>query len=922
MLSLETRAMVRLTAIFSLILVGLSIVLIAFRVEQVLLEFAQSRGLRAAHQIREQIEGGIRLGLTLSDQTNMNDWLQRQHRQESALAGARVQTESGETVASEGSEAAFEQLNPLWTAQLLLAPGQADKRQEAVSAMTRRAGSIAFIGLPVADAAGRRIAVVWLAFDRTALEQSAFSILRVLWPYAAFAVASMALSLALLARLWLRWARSRLDTTAQVFSTGSSPVATAGLPLQQMQAVEKALAQSHAAWRKPLLPLCAGTLVLGVLLALAWQARDTARPLLLAQIDQNARTVLTSAKGHIERALSLGVPVDQLVGVDVMFAGELQPAAEIAFLALRGSNGRLDAFSPGSSSTPERRRQAQHWLAQQNSEPSTQFRTASEPLAVPNGAKFGELLIGTPLAYVDERIRSMLLDLLLAIVVSWVLMREFLGAFWQRAVLKPYLVFENAWPAWRLQAQRLAMQSSTEAAKAAQLWLTEVQASIRHLTDTGAGFALRLPAAQSRYLSALVRIRLLVFLTALSEELLRPIFAVFASETSPPFADTVLSPTLLAGLPVAAFMLTLALAQPLGPWVARQIQTRKALSGGALLGAVLMAATAAVQSGLLLIALRAGSGVVYGLMLILAQTAIVHLSPPGQRARGLVEVSAAIVAAGVCGPALGGLLAERLGAPATLMACAVCLAGAALASLGLPNLPPAQAGDAPAGLGGWRGLKAVVSHPKVLAVIAFAAIPARLAAAALLVVLTPLYLLEIGETGAVTGRVLLLYFLAFMLTAPVVAHRSDVSGQRGSWIIAGCSLSALACAALPLVGGVAGAALCCALLGVGQALLSAPMVALVTEAFEPLAADAPAAAVGHKGQFVGAASPAQALAAFRFIERFGSILAPFAVALAVSGLGLSGAAGVMGAGLGLGAVAVALALARFSYVKECVDAAP
>ena len=84
MLSLETRAMFRLTAIFSLILVGLSIVLIAFRVEQVLLEFAQSRGLRAAHQIREQIEGGIRLGLTLSDPTNMNDWLQRQHRQESA----------------------------------------------------------------------------------------------------------------------------------------------------------------------------------------------------------------------------------------------------------------------------------------------------------------------------------------------------------------------------------------------------------------------------------------------------------------------------------------------------------------------------------------------------------------------------------------------------------------------------------------------------------------------------------------------------------------------------------------------------------------------------------------------------------------------------------------------------------------------
>ena len=931
MLSHETRAMVRLSAIFSLILVALSIVLIAFRIEQVLLEFAQSRGVRAAHQVREQIEGGIRLGLTLSDQTHMAQWLKRQHSQESALAGARVQSESGETIASEGSEAAFDQLNPVWTAQLLRATDPAGKHQAVVNAIARRLGSMAYIGVPVADAAGRPIAVVWLAFDRTALEQSALSILRVLWPSAAFAVVLLAFSLALLARLWLRGARNRLETTAQVFLTDSGSVVTAGLPLQQTQAVDKALAQAHATWRKPLLPLCAGVLVLGVLLALAWQAREVARPLLLTQIDQNSRTVLDSAKGHIERALSLGVPADQLVGVDAMFATELQPAAEIEFLALRSSHGSLDAFSPGSSSTPERSRQAQNWLEQHEQHEQQQgqvrsssavFRTATAPLTRRDGEKFGELLIGTSLNYVDERIRSMLLDLLLAVVVSWVLMRELLGALWQRAVLKPYLVFENAWPAWRLRAQRLALQSGTTAVTAAQVWRTEVQASIRQLAGNRTGSALPLPTAQNRYLAALVRIRLMVFFTALSEELLRPIFAVFASETSPPLANTVLSPTLLAGLPVAAFMLTLALAQPLGPWIARQVQTRKALCAGAVLGAVLMAATAWVQSGLLLMALRAGSGVVYGLMLILSQTAIVHLSPAGQRARGLVEVSAAIVAAGVCGPALGGLLAERLGAPATLLACAVCLTGAAFVSLSLPNLPRTQAGDAPSGLGGWRGVAAVMSNPKVLAVIVFAAIPARLAAAALLVVLTPLYLLEIGETGAVTGRVLLLYFVAFMLTAPLVAHRSDLSGQRRPWIVAGCSLSALACASLPLVGGVAGAALCCALLGMGQALLSAPMVALVTEAFDPIAADDRMAVAANVGQLAVTASPAQALAAFRFIERLGSILAPFAVALAVASWGLSGAAGVLGAGLALGAVAVALAMARFSNVRESAHAAP
>lgn len=907
MLKSEFRGLLRLTAVFSFILVGLSIVLIAFRVEQVLLEFAESRGLRAAHQVREQIEGGFRLGLNLSDQTNLGEWLQRQRNQESALAAARVQTSSGETIASMGGAQAFDKLNPVWTAQLLAAKPAGNSKP--ISALARRAGSIAFIGVPIADASGMRIAVVWLAFDRTAIKQSAWSMLHALWLGAIAAVVALSALLAGLALLWLRWVRQRVAISSRVLLEGgvtsvrNKAAPDASFPLQKTQAVDKALALGIPAWRKPLLPLAAAALVLAALLALAWQARESARPLLLTQIDQNARTVLSSAEGHIERALNLGVPADQLVGIEAMFASELQPAAEIAFLTLKRPDGSIAAFSPGSTSTAERSSQAQQWLAQpgnanssDSDNPSHEFRTAMQPVALSQGPDLGTLWIGTPLNYVDERIRSMLLDLLLAVVVSWVLMRELLGTMVQRSVLKPYWAFESAWQGWRLRAQKLATQGGTKAINAAQVWFVEVQASIRQLADKNVAAGLQ-AVQQNTFSSDLVRIRLAVFLTALSEELLRPIFAIFASEASPPFAGVALSPALLAGLPVAAFMLTLALAQPLGPWVARHIQTRRALCLGALLGALLMAATAFVQSGLLLIALRAGSGVVYGLMLILSQTAIVHLSTSGQRARSLVEVSAAIVAAGVCGPALGGLLAERLGAPATFLACAFSLAAAAVVSLGLPVLPAADASHAPAGLGGWRGLAAVLSNRRVGAVIWCAAVPARLAAAALLVVIAPLYLLELGETGAVTGRVLLLYFLAFMLTAPWIARHSDLSGQRRPWIIAGCSLSAAACAALPLVGGVAGAALCCALLGVGQALLSAPMVALVTEAFD------------HPR--VGQATPVQALAAFRFIERFGSVLAPFAVALAVSLFGFAGAALAIGILLAFGALAVAFALARF-----------
>lgn len=378
----------------------------------------------------------------------------------------------------------------------------------------------------------------------------------------------------------------------------------------------------------------------------------------------------------------------------------------------------------------------------------------------------------------------------------------------------------------------------------------------------------------------------MVFATAMSEELMRPFFAVFALERSTQVA-----------LPVGMFMFTLAMAQPLGPWLTRRVETSRALAVVALLGAVGLLLTAVSSSALALVGLRAVSGIVYGLILILVQTTIVRITDFRRRAVGLTEVSAAIVAAGVCGPALGGLLAERLGTDAAFAACAGCLVAAALLSL---RIAPLRSKDRSglATLGGWRGITAVMVQPQVAAVTWFAAVPARLAAAALLVVLTPLYLEAQAVPAHVTGQVLMLYFLMFVVTAPWVARGSDRHHRRRPWIVAGCALSAAACMALPAIGGVMGAALCCGLLGVAQALLSAPQLALVTETFErdPLAT-----------QSLGA-TPEQALAAFRFVERVGSVVAPFAVTLAIAWGGLAGAAHLLALILLAGTVGVAVGL--------------
>ncbi|QEA13154.1 MFS transporter [Comamonas flocculans] len=874
----------RVAAPVAWLLVLLSALLIGLRIEQVMLEFAQSRSLRTAQRVSDQIAFGYRLGLGLHDQTQLPVVLARQGAQDTELVGGWVATGDGEVVAELGQSAGryAGALHGSWTARLM---GSGNHADAPVASLVRQQGAQMFVGTALLDPSGHRAGVLWLVYDLSALRAAAWSVIRPLWPYAL--AVGMLLSLAL-GGIGMAWA---LLTGRRLRQAGSALGAAEPEDALHLPELERAAPGGR---RAGALLAAAMLLSFAALTLLAWQGRQLAKPLLLEQIDRNARSVLSMAQEQVQRALSLGIPADRLVGVDAMLQAELETAPEVAFLAWQSSPDSAPVLV---SQTRASASEAARALAAAG-EGDTAFRLVRQTVTAlaGGGAAAGSdasLSSGTTFAYIDARVRAVLIDLAFAILVGLVLAREMLGATWQRSVLKPYLDFSVLWAQWCRQARRLRLQADVAHRAGTQRlhdWWQDIRQTLQDLAAQAAS-VLRGEQPNARAM-ALTRIRLLVFLTALSDELLRPFFTVFASEMQPP--GLAISPTTVAVLPVATFMLTLALAQPLGPWLARRVAMRWALFLSSLAGAALLLATAWAQDAATLMLLRAGSGLAYGLLLILAQTAIVRLTDSRSRGRGLVEVAAAIVAAGVCGPALGGLLVQRLGTTLAFAACALCLGMAALVSISLPRLQH-ESSDVPPALG-WRGMAAILRNRQVMAVTWYAAVPARLAAVALLVVVTPLYLQAQGESAAVSGRVLLAYFLAFMIVAPLVARWSDLSGQRRSWVVWGCALSALACGLMVLVGGAWGAALCCALLGVAQAFQSAPQLVLVTEAFEASSAQAQGASLAG-AQTV---TPAQALAAFRFLERVGSILAPFVVALAVARLGMDGAVLVVGALLALG----------------------
>ncbi|WP_159910911.1 MFS transporter [Pantoea sp. 18069] len=800
-MSSAARTLGREALLFStlcaVVLFGLSLVLITWRVQQLLTDLSQQRLLRLSQQISQEAERGMRFGVALPQQTAWLDRLQQLGAQEPQLLALQLQAADGTVIAQAGDAQRAGAIPASWQRQLAAAaPPQ--------PSLVKNENARLHIGRALADASGQTSAHLWLIIDlRTTQAQARAAALRILGQIAPLLLLTLALVWVALWRLGLQWqGAARTRTTAWL-------------------ALSAAL-------------VCAATP-----LAMVWSARETARPLVAQQIAENADAMAHALGQQVARALDYGIPLAQLQGMRALFDDALQRAPELGYFALR------DAAAEELHTTEQRGRG-------EGSGPSAAQDLRLSP-ATPQGAR---VVVGYPTDYVDRQLAGMLLDLALALVVSAVLLLECARGRWQRS------------PLAGLAAQRFARYAAALRGTAVR-WT----ALRRRMAPASAPAALG-PDATAQ----MTRLRFIIFLIALSEELLRPFFTVFAIDMPP--LGLQLSATMVAGLPVAAFMATLALAQPAGPALARRIDLRWGLVLSALVGSLALMATGSAESALTLVALRAFAGMAYGLALILAQTALVRITPPAQRARGMTQIAGAIVAAGIVGPPFGGMIAAQAGPAAGFAACALCMLFAAIVSQRLAPVP--RAATAGSATGGWRGYAAVVRNPRALAVIFGAALPARLVAVTLLAVVVPLQMSALQQPAAMTGRALLLYFLVFAASTSWFAQWSDASGKRAPFLIAGGLVSALACWALPGLGGVPGMAVGCALLGLGQALQSSPQLALVTELFEPHA-DRPQRA-----------TPEQALAAFRLLERLGSIAAPFATAWAVWAFGYAGAMWAIG----------------------------
>ena len=272
-----------------------------------------------------------------------------------------------------------------------------------------------------------------------------------------------------------------------------------------------------------------------------------------------------------------------------------------------------------------------------------------------------------------------------------------------------------------------------------------------------------------------------------------------------------------------------------------------------------MSATAFSHSVLDLLIWRSLCAVGYAMVFVAAQAHVLEHASASNRARSFALFVGAIMVATVCGPSIGGILADNIGERLTFGLAALLALGSMAAMQLLPGPGPADAERTAARAPTLREIGTLLVNRNFMTVTGLAAMPAKILLTGVCFYLVPLYIVSIGSSQSVVGRILMTYAVVMVVLSPIAAALAH-SRERMEWLVAaGLLMSGLGCALLLAGGSTPWVFATAFLIGLGQSLSIAAQSALVREH-----CDAEVAAMGEPAVY----------GVYRLLERLGNALGP------------------------------------------------
>jgi MFS family permease len=665
--------------------------------------------------------------------------------------------------------------------------------------------------------------------------------------------------------------------------------------------------------------LLTGVVMIAVVAALAINAYFSHRAFeqaLVPEMARKATTVGASVRALMLKAVEQGIDFRKLHGVDETFAAVAVDNPDFSYLAATDARG-LVLYSRGTA-TPaiEEHFRAPTTLALLSSPDATAEATrigahyiVSLPI-IASDRSLGILHVGIHVGFIENLVLEMLLDVLVILVVALFLTLELLnflggsrlevglhsiaqmldrartGNFTMPATSPQDHRFSGVYRGLvgiiaRVNAAYVSVARDLDLARhaAAGTRKTDLQSAEDELNVLRSRHSLGLPGVDEDSKAAhLALIRTPFFAFILAEELTRSFLPTYINGLLVPIAG--LSTEIVVGLPIILFMLIVALGQPYFGAYSERLGHRRAMMIGAGIAAAGFAASAMANSVLDLLIWRSLSAVGYGMVFVAAQGFVLRHSTPDTRTRGFALFIGAIMAATVCGPSIGGILADNIGGRFAFAVSFLLAIGSIFAIQGLPKDSRDEAKGAPISGPKMRDIVALMLNRRFMTLTGLAAIPAKIVLTGICFYLVPLYVVSIGSTQSMAGRMLMTYAVVMVIMVPVAASFAK-SRERREWMVAaGLLMSAVG--GLLMIASTSVLWVCAAMLfvGLGQSLAITAQSTLVSE---------------HCHEEIARLGEPTVYGVYRLLERLGNAVGPLIAALLVMSLGYERSFGAIGA---------------------------
>ena len=623
---------------------------------------------------------------------------------------------------------------------------------------------------------------------------------------------------------------------------------------------------------------------------------------------------------QFDKALSGGMPMDRLVGVDEFLAPVLKANQEFLYVALCGADGhRLYGVGAETSALDD-------LYAQSRAQPAdAQTRVGSDwdysfPVSAAGTPK-GSLHVGVSGRFIQEKISAVLQDVAVLIVVFFLIASEILLHVVSTAITQPLGQISGL-------LIRLAKGDFTGLAASAThddvgRFARRLNQTVRYVDDLYRRLVAYVDeirrdhfdanaVAQADSVLARVKflyrfspqggpraicerhamdVRLALFLFAFAEELLRSFLPLYIQ--SLPNAQPWLSPEMVMAVPISLFMVMGAWFSPWSGRLARTLGCRNVFHMGLFPAFLGFALSGLASDSTQMVVGRLASGLGYAMATMACQVYISETARDETRTQSLGVFVGAVLTASVCGSGLGGILVEHVGFRGVFLVSALLVVAAGLLSKRLPGTALATA---PSRSISRAERLALLKNWRFSVLMAFAAIPAKIAVSGVTFFLVPLYLWSMGYGYADIARMLMVYAVLVVILCPLVARLSDRTGWRLGLVATGGLIGSLGLLAPALGEGAFPVLVALVCLGVATGFSASPLLAAI-----PDLCWTECRAMGRS----------VVLGEVRRMERIGSILGPLAAAALVGLVGFGWA--IVGMGVALSVMAVIFLLLSFLF---------